>query len=290
MMQCRRFIVLLIGLVACGPNEEQTQQIAQLPVVSSERDSLLVQVADNARLMSEISAELARVQTASTAGGAEAPVVSRETVLSNIRGLTSRLDSSEARLAQSQKRIQALGQQSSALRRTVEDLQKSIESQKETIASLTEQVAQTQQENVRLSGENTTLTERSVALAEENTALIDRSNAVWYIIGTKDELISKGIITEEGGSRVLFVFGKSGKTLVPARNLDQTQFTQIDLRNVTELPLPAPDREYQIVTRQDLGALETPLTAEGRIRAASIRISDAPRFWANNRYLIVVQR
>jgi hypothetical protein len=290
MMQCRSFIVLLIGLAACGPSEEQEQQLTEFPQVTAERDSLLVQVADNARLMNEISAELVRVQTASTAGGAEAPAASRETILANIRTLTARLDSSEARLGQTEKRLAASGQENRSLRNTIRDLQGTIENQKEALTAINEQLAQAQQENVRLGTENTTLTERSVALAEENMALTTRENTVYYVVGTKDDLIRRGLVTEEGGSRVLFVFGKRGKTIVPARDLDPAQFTAIDLREVTEIPLPSPAGEYQIVSRQDLTALETQPDAEGRIRAPALRIADPQRFWGTGRYLIVVQR
>ena len=62
-------------------------------------------------------------------------------------------------------------------------------------------------------------------LRGENGALRDTlgnlttyTNTVYYIVGTKDDLIKKGIIAEEGGSRFLFVLWKSGKTLVPRRH------------------------------------------------------------------------
>src|SRR5439155_1119183 len=83
----------------------------------------------------------------------------------------------------------------------------------------------------------------------ENMSTIN--NTVYYVVGTKDELEQKGVIQEEGGARFLFVLWKSGKTLVPARNLDPGAFTVADRRHFTELPLPAADKEYRIVSRQD---------------------------------------
>jgi hypothetical protein len=53
----------------------------------------------------------------------------------------------------------------------------------------------------------------------------------------------------------LFIFGKRGETLVPARDLDTTQFTQIDIRQVTEIPLPDSSAEYLIASRQNLDGL-----------------------------------
>src|SRR2546429_463134 len=121
----------------------------------------------------------------------------------------------------------------------------------------------------------------------ENMATI--SNTVYYVVGTKDELERKGLIQEEGGARFLFVLWKSGKTLVPARNLDPSEFTQADRRHLTELPLPQSDKEYRIVSRQDTSALETPPDHDGKLSGHAVKISDTARFWANSKYLIIVE-
>jgi hypothetical protein len=59
------------GLAACGPSEEVRRQMAELQAVAAEKDSLLIQVAENARLMSEISAEVARVQAPAGKAGTQ---------------------------------------------------------------------------------------------------------------------------------------------------------------------------------------------------------------------------
>jgi len=109
------------------------------------------------------------------------------------------------------------------------------------------------------------------------------------VVGTKDELEQKGIITEEGGARFLFVLWKSGKTLVPSRNLDPGVFTVADRRHFTELPLPESDKEYRIVSRQDTSALETPPDHDGKITGHGVKIADPAKFWANSKYLIIVE-
>jgi len=53
--------------------------------------------------------------------------------------------------------------------------------------------------------------------------------------------------------------------------------------------LPASDKEYRIVSRQDLGALETPPDHDGKLPGHAIRIADTARFWANSKYLIIVE-
>src|SRR5437764_554937 len=75
----------------------------------------------------------------------------------------------------------------------------------------------------------------------------------------------------------------------PARNLDPSEFTQADRRHLTELPLPQSDKEYRIVSRQDTSALETPPDHDGKLSGHAVKISDTARFWANSKYLIIVE-
>lgn len=290
-------LACLLALAACGPDAETERRLAAIDTISAEKDSLLVQVAENARLMSEIGAELARVYApAASAGAAEAPIaITRANLLDDIRTLTTRLQESEARLAESEERIGALSGERGGFERTIGDLRATIANQKQTIASLTSQVEALREENTRLAEANVTLSESNVTLSEENLALADtlslleeRENTVYYVIGTKDDLVQRGLITEEGGSRVLFVFGKRGKTLVPARDLDPAQFVMADRRTFGEVPLEA-GKEYTIVSRQDFAALDPAPGEEGRV-SGMLRIADPDRFWSGGRYLILVER
>jgi len=282
----------LAGLAACGPSKEVQQQLAELTAISAEKDSLVTQVASNTRLMSDISAELAKVQVpVSQAGTAESEGLSNpDAILTNIKTLTARVEDSEGRLVESQKRIDALSKTSTTqktqlanFQKTIDEFRGTIESQKQTIASLTEQVGYLQQENARLAAVN-------VTLADTVSAITSRQNSVWYVVGTRQELLDRGIINEEGGSRVLFIFGKRGKTLVPAANLDLSTFNVADERYLSEIPLPDTTGDYTVVTRQDLSALETPPDDKGRLSGReALHIADPSKFWSNDRVLIVVR-
>ncbi|NIM52492.1 MAG: hypothetical protein GTN62_14270 [Gemmatimonadales bacterium] len=276
----------LLALVGCGPSEELQQQLQQqladLTLVSAQRDSLLQEVADHARHMSEISAELAKVQVEGKAltVTAESPIqAARDSVLQKIKYITTRVNQTEARLRESRRRIRALTRLSDSLRTTLEETIANYESviatQRETIAQLTEAVTNLKADNVRLAAQVDTLE------AEAST--------VYYVIGTKDELLEQGLVKKEGGARFLFIFGKRGETLVPARDLDPSQFTAIDKREVTEIPLPEPDKTYRVASRQDLAYLETPPDEKGRI-TGDLRIASPDEFWTASKFLIIVQR
>lgn len=265
-----------------GPTPEVQARIDSLTQASSERDRLMQEVAENTRLVSEVSREISKVNVPSRALkiSAESPLrASRDTLIQKIRYVTSRVRDLEPRLKESEQKIKDLTTISDSLRNdlaaTMQNLQGVIDNQKETIDGLNQQVEQLTAENVALKD---TL---------ENMSTIN--NTVYYVVGTKDELEQKGVIQEEGGARFLFVLWKSGKTLVPSRNLDPSVFTQADRRQLTELPLPAGDKEYRIISRQDTSALDTPPDHDGRLPAHAVKISDTAKFWANSKYLIIVE-
>lgn len=295
----RPLVALALLTAACGPSQEVQRQLAELTAISAEKDSLLLQVTENARLMSEISAEMARVKAgpAVEAGAVEAPArVTREAVLADIQELTTRVTESEERLLQSQQRVDALTRDNSRLagqlkdfQKAVLDFQSTIANQKETITTLTDEVTSLREQTTRLTAEVVTLADEKTALTDTVAAMTVRDNTVYYVIGTRDELLERGVIEEEGGSRVLFVFGKRGKTVVPARELDPAQFTAIDRRAVTEIPMPWADRDYRIASRQDVSALATAPDEDGDFRGV-IRIADPEAFWEASRFLIIVQR
>ena len=287
---CRRLapgawlsVALVVG-AGCkqGPTPEVQARIDSLTQAASERDRLMQEVAENTRLVSEVSRELSKVNVPARQlkVSAESPLrASRDTLIQKIRYVTSRVKDLEPRLKENEQHVKQLTTISDSLRNelasTLQNLQGVIQNQKETIDALNQQVE-------RLTAEN-------VALKDTLENMSTIANLVYYVVGTKDELEKKGIIQEEGGARFLFVLWKSGKTVVPARTLDPSDFTQVDRRHLTELPLPASDREYRIVSRQDTSALDQPPDHDGRITGHPVRISDSAKFWANSKYLIIVE-
>src|SRR5712691_1059259 len=216
---------LLLGLIACQNQAETQAKQQELSTVSAERDRLMQEMADNARLMSQIGAELARVQVPKKQlhVSTESPMrAARDSVIQRIHYIAVKVNESETRLRESERRIQSLTAISDSLRATLDstltNFRNMVESQKATIASLTDQVTQ--------------LAAANAALADTVNQLATKTNTVYYVIGTEDELIQRGIVRKEGGSRFLFVLWKSGQTLVPGRELDPSEFRTFNKRQV----------------------------------------------------------
>lgn len=279
-------LVVLAASPACrqGVPPEAQARIDSLTTAAAERDQLMNEMAQNTRFLSEIGADLSKVQIRAKdlkIGRSESPSDAvRDTVAAKIRYIATRMQATDAKLRTSEEHVRGLTQISDSLRATLEstltNFQQMMDNQKAQITQLAAQVD-------TLRGENG-------ALRDTLGNLTTYTNTVYYIVGTKDDLIKKGIISEEGGSRFLFVLWKSGKTLVPARNLDPHEFTAIDKRQVTSIPLTDPGATYRIVSRNDLSALGVQPAEDGTISGpTTLPIADAGRFWAGTKFLIIVE-
>ncbi len=276
-----------LAAVACGPSQEVETRLAELEGVAAQRDSLVQEMAGIAKLMSDINAEIADVQLEGVQlAQAESPIqASRDTVLAKIRVINTRLGDTQSRLDESRRRIRGLNRITDSLRTTLEETVSNYElmldAQRTTIAAMTEQIQSLESENVMLAASVDTLT------AEVDT-LRTATSTVYYVVGTKDELLERGIVEKKGGSRILFIFGKAGETLVPARSLKTEDFTPINKWDVTEILLPDPQKNYTIASRQDASYLLDPLDEKGRIQG-SLKIAAPEAFWAPSKFLIVVE-
>ena len=308
----KRTLVALVAVagVACnaGPRGQVVQsipsdsteyfrtQVQQMTVVSATKDSLFRDLAETTKLLADINTELAVVNT--TGKKAVEPVVSPESqlsvspsdralVLKKVKDLTVRIKNSEARLARSQRQIKNLTGQSDSLRTVLADFQTTIDGLNAMVEGQKSSIANLESELNATKAQVTTLTQEKVTLQDTVSAMTTRENTVYYIVGTKKELMDKGIIREVGGTRFLLVT-RTGETLKPAENLDPSAFTAIDRRQTAEIPLPRADKQYRVVTNQNLSYANVPADAKGKVKG-SLQITNPEHFWTNSRFLILVE-
>ncbi|MEO5568401.1 MAG: hypothetical protein ABIR92_07910, partial [Gemmatimonadaceae bacterium] len=110
-------------------------------------------------------------------------------------------------------------------------------------------------------------------------------NMVFYVIGTRDELIKKGVLVEEGSRRVLGIFGS--RPVAPARTLDPAAFTRID--RLRDRVIPLPEGEFTIVSRQDV-AFATPGETRDKRMSKSLQVDRPDKFWEPSKFLVLVRR
>jgi prefoldin subunit 5 len=292
-LACDRGGTGVAARIPSDSSEFYRTQVEQMTTVAAAKDSLVRDLAETTRLLSDINTEIMKVSTARkpvepVVGGEGVATNDRAMVLKRVQDLTARLKANESRLAASQRRLRSLTSQSDSLKGFVTDLQATIdglnatlESQRTTIATMEADLTGARQQVATLSTEKAELTDTV-------SAVTTRENTVYYVIGTRSELKDRGIIKEEGGTRFL-IFTRTGEVLKPGDNLDPAAFTQVDRRTVTEIKLPDPNKEYQLVSNQNIAYSNIPLDAKGRIKG-SLQISSPERFWGQHRFLILVER
>jgi hypothetical protein len=301
----RRTLWLVPLVLALGCNqhkEELAKALADAQALAAEKDSLITEVLETSKFVNGVNEELAKARTAlvttatNTDAGtpAERDRAARTAALERVQALVSRLNETEQRLDQSSQRARSLSGRNTTLVRQIEDYKASIDSlQASALRTETELRGVIDSQSVQIAGLNQELdTTRAVnaQLWTEKAALQDTvgnlttyKNTVFYIAGTEEELLEKGVVVKEG--RKFLFFG--AKQLHPARSLDPSLFTAVDKTTATSISLPA-DRVYKLISRQDLSFADTMLVRDGKL-AGRLNISQPEQFWAPSRYLILVE-
>jgi hypothetical protein len=259
---------------------EKTRQL-------SEQSAIIGDAATSARLISEIDKDLSSVRLKASKKGnvtnvaeTEANASSKlETIQSKVRVLLSRLDASEARVRKMRADALAHAKVDSEQVGRLAEYERSIQEMKATVE--------------RQQAEIVTLTQRVDSLTSANTVLIARTNemsaredSVFVAIGSEKDLMKRGVIKKEGGTKLMF--GR-GKTIVAARHLEPAQFQMISKQKDLTISLPDPNKTYRVVTRQDMHFAEPQDPKKGMVKG-SLKISDPNAFWGGSKYLILVEQ
>ena len=259
---------------------EKTRQL-------SEQSAIIGDAATSARLISDIDKDLAAVRglkakkpTATNAAETEANASSKlENVQSKVRALIARLNASEARVRKMRQDELAHAQVDSQQVARLADYERSIADMRSTVE--------------RQQAEIVVLTQRVDSLHTANTVLIARNgemsareDSVFIAIGSEKDLMKRGLIKKEGGTKLMF--GR-GKTIVAARHLEPAQFQTISKNKDLTISLPDPNKTYRVVTRQDMHFAEPQDPKKGMVKG-SLKISDPNAFWGGSKYLILVEQ
>ncbi len=280
---------LAAELASASASRDSLQTVMQS--ASAEKDRALNQVVEATKFADQVDAELRQVRgltsrvtvKKSDESGKTEAADAKKDILDRLSQLRSRLAARQAQVKALLDTMKTLRTDSSATATLLADLNARLATREKEIAAFQEEVQQLRTANAQLTAEKATLTDTVKAMDT-------RENKVFYVVGTKRQLIADGVVTEEGGSRGLLIV-KLGKTLVPSRSIDESRFTGGDRRQVLTIPLPRADRPYRIVSRHDVGLIDVAKKEkDGSFRGESIKIIDPAKFWASSRYLIVVEK
>ena len=273
-------------------NKSRDSLSAKVQGATGDKDRALAQVVEATKFADQVDAELRQVRdlkgkavavgTSDESGKAQANNAQQD-ILARLKVLRQRLAVRQTQLAALLDTLKRFRSDSSAAVTLLADLQTRL-------AARDKEIGVAQDEVKALRTDIAVLTTEKAVLKDTVSAMDKRENHVFYAVGTRKQLLSDGVVAEEGGSRGLLIM-KLGKTLVPARALDETKFVGADRREVLTIPLPRADKAYRIVSRHDVGLIEIGRKEkDGSFRGEAIRIVDPAKFWAASRYLIIAEK
>jgi hypothetical protein len=295
----RTTLVLAAGasLAACSTKSRQEIDADALRAdsLSSARKELLDEVMASTQFVNDINAELAKARAIAAKPSAKLETTTdivqagdqRKETIARIAHLVARLDSVQTRLATTRRRAQQLSNKDSSLlaqvaqyEKTIVDVQQSAQQERDQLQAIID--GQTQKIAALTSHVDTVEAQR-VALADTLNQLTVEKNTAYYVIGTRDELIRKGVLVPNGPKRFVLM---GSRPVVPARELDPANFTKIDRLSDSTIALPA--GEYEILSRQNV-SFAAPQALKDKKIVGGLTILEPEQFWAASRFLIIVR-
>lgn len=291
-MKVKLFFILGIALIlaSCGNSEEQQRKEDSLKRVvdSLERakaqsdqeiedvNAAISQIEDNLQQIKDKEG-LIRAQT----GGEEALSDDAiENINDDILLIYELMLKNKRELSALQNQLKGSTQETSGLQKTIARLQKEMQERDAEIQKLRqeleemhllvddlqERIEEKDQELDSLETENTSKTE----IIEEQTSEL---NTAYYVVGTESNLKDNKVISKEG------VF----KDPRLRSDFNQSYFTQIDIREVKEIPVY--QKKAKILTTHPVGSYE--LVGDKR-NTEKLIIKDQQAFWSVSKYLVII--
>jgi len=287
-------IALLVAVAACkdkaalaradtleGKLTEQQRLSQQL---ASQKDSLTRVVLDADAFIGQMDSAISTVRglpkgKRNASDPLAAQVLARKEMQERVNALVGRAKQTATQLAALQRKQAESDSANATLREQSAQQAAKIEEDAQLIADLGTTIE-------RQRTEINTLAARLDTLGAEVKTLGEKHFKAYYVVGTEQELIEKGVVVKEGGANLLVAH--PGKTLVPNRVLDPQAFTAFDQRETNVIPVPDTTRKYRIVSRQSLDDADV-LWRDASTFKGNLKITKPDEFWAPSRFLIVVK-
>jgi hypothetical protein len=295
-MMKTRFLSLatmaVAGVAACGPSKEHsredsavartaTEQTRLATQLAAQKDSLTRVVLQADDFIMHIDSSISRVKGMKTTKGQKGATLdpiaqqiqNRKAVMERVDALVARAQATASQLAKANKDNVALRAQLASDSAMITDLNATIKRQTASIDAL----------STRVDSLNGVTKQLGATIAE----LELQHNKAFYVIGSEDELLKRGVVVREGGANL--IFAHPGRTLQMSRTADPSVFKEVDQRGLNLIPMPDSTHRYKVVSRQSLDYA----TVDGRDNdtfRGNLKIAEPARFWGPSRFLVIVEQ
>ena len=268
--------VLLPFLWACENTGKDSPEMEQLKKQNEELQSQLnekdASVNDMFNFINDVESNLAEIESRqmkiseSKKAGNEVNQDVKESITEHIQNINTLLDKNKQLIASLQKKMKESNMKIDAMQKTIDLLNQQLTQKDAEIAGLKDQLAKLQFTVEELNGKVADLStqneQQSQVIDEQTTEL----NTAYYVVGTKKDLKTKGVIV---GDKL-------------STKLNPGSFNKIDIRTMTEIKLNV--KKAKVLSTHPEGSYN--LVESGKA-IEKIAIRDSKKFWSISKFLVI---
>ena len=270
--------VLMITACDNGKTSKAVQERDSLMNVLNQRDMEMDEMFATLNSIQEGFNQINEAEGRVNLASGENTQTGREKLESDMTFIINKLAENKAQIEKLQKQINSNAINSKELKKTVEKLTKELQEKSAQIVELQKELDAKNIHIAQLDSTINVLNEDINTLKSESETkdkIVDAQdkmiNKAWYVFGTKKELKNHKILDD-------------GEALKNG-DFDKEYFTEIDIRDVKEIPLVS--KKVSVKTTHPEGSYELKKDNKGQY---VLVILDANKFWSVSRYLVVQVR
>jgi len=214
----------------------------------------------------------------------------KEIMVADVKLMNEMLEQSSKKIEELDKKLKSSGIEIKSFKNKIVQLNKMITEQDNNIQQLRAEIEQRDYKiaemDVKLvklqndiASKDDSIVAKSQIIAEKSQTIVEKENEMnkaYFVSGTYDQLVAKGVLTKEGG------FLGIAKNVTIRDDVKESNFQKLDMRNASQFPLNAkkaklisehPDNSYRLVEQND--------------KIAYLEIENPQEFWKLTKYVIV---
>ena len=174
------------------------------------------------------------------------PEERRNRIISSIANMRDQIEADKKKIATLEKQLATSKSQLKGVQEIVNKLKASISEKEQIMDELQERLGilnETLETERRTSAEE--IQKREMTITEKEQQITQQSieaNTIYYVYGTRKELMAKGIMDRKGGLLGI------GKVSTVRQNIPIEQFTSMNLLETQQISFPATKKGYSILT------------------------------------------
>jgi hypothetical protein len=304
MLKTTTFILFAVAvMIGCTSKEEivklqnEKAQYAEMIALSNQKDSLMEVMENSNSTINEVYDKLLFLS-----GESGKPIrregADEETAkwFGTLDSVSSVINSSKSRIADLENKIMAIERQNPQLASNTNAIKLKLASMKDKCVSQEADVRKLYGDFYELrakdsamavaaktqhTGKPSTTTETAV---EAPKTPEPQAKFVYYSVGTEDELLKRGIVQRVGGAD-LWVLGKHGQTLAPAKEINPKKFNSFNVLEQTDIVFLKKCKRFAVVSAHNPKFLQPKYDENKKI--IGLHITDSEKFWLPAQFLII---